>query len=141
MADIATQIDIAAPPAAVRAALTTTAGVAGWWTTKNETSGTPGDVNTYWFPGAPSPYEMRVERVDDGAVAWHCVAGPPGWVGTHVRFTVSEAAEGGTLVLFDHTGFPAVDTMYRIVTLGWAQMLLRLKQYAETGAPTPFFTV
>ena len=31
--------------------------------------------------------------------------------------------------------------MYRTVTLGWAQMLLRLKEYLETGRPVPFFTL
>jgi hypothetical protein len=30
--------------------------------------------------------------------------------------------------------------MFRVVTLGWAQMLLRLKGYTESGTPEPFFT-
>jgi hypothetical protein len=30
--------------------------------------------------------------------------------------------------------------MFRIVTLGWAQMLLQLKQYLDSGQPAPFFS-
>jgi hypothetical protein len=43
------------------------------------------------------------------------------------------------VVLLDHTGFAEVDSMFRIVTLGWAQMLLRLQRYLMTGTPAPFF--
>jgi hypothetical protein len=42
--------------------------------------------------------------------------------------------------VFDHTGFADKEGMFRVVTLGWAQMLLRLKGYAESGTPAPFFT-
>jgi hypothetical protein len=42
------------------------------------------------------------------------------------------------LVRLDHTGFPAVGDMFRVVTVGWAQMLLSLKAYLETGVRKPF---
>jgi uncharacterized protein YndB with AHSA1/START domain len=133
--------DIAAPPDAVYAALATTEGVAGWWTTKNETTGTVGDTNRYWFPGAPMSWDLRVEEARPaGSVAWHCVGGPPAWIGTDIRWTLSPT-EGGTLVVFDHTGFAEVDAEYRTVTLGWAQMVLHLKKNLETGEPTPFFSL
>ena len=73
-------------------------------------------------------------------LARHCVGGPPQWIGTDVRFTLEPAPQGGTRVLLDHTGFPQVDEMFRIVTLGWAQMLLHLKQYLDSGQPAPFFS-
>jgi hypothetical protein len=44
-------------------------------------------------------------------------------------------------VLFDHTRFTEPGTMFRVVTLGWAQMLLRLQQYLPTGVPAPFFAL
>jgi uncharacterized protein YndB with AHSA1/START domain len=136
MPDIAMQIDIAARPESVYRALTTTDGVAGWWTTKNETTGTVGDLNRYWFPGGMQ-WDMRVtDTTADGLVAWHAESGPRS--GTDVRWTLQPEPDG-TRVLFDHTGFASVDEAFRMVTLGWAQMLLRLKQYAETGTPAPFF--
>jgi hypothetical protein len=78
MADIAIQIDTTADPAAAYAALTTTDGVAGWWTTRNQTSGTVGEVDRMWFPDAPMAWELRVDEAVPGKVlARHCVGGPP----------------------------------------------------------------
>ena len=141
MADIAIQIDTTADPAATYAALTTTDGVAGWWTTRNQTSGTVGEVDQMWFPDAPMAWELRVDEAVPGKVlARHCIDGPPQWIGTDVRFALEPAPQGGTRILLDHTGFAQVDEMFRIVTLGWAQMLLHLKQYLDSGQPTPFFS-
>jgi hypothetical protein len=111
MADIAIQIDTTADPAAAYTALTTTDGVAGWWTTRNQTSGTVGEVDQMWFPDAPMAGNRLVS-----------------------------APQGGARILLDHTGFAQVDEMFRIVTLGWAQMLLQLKQYLDSGRPAPFFS-
>jgi uncharacterized protein YndB with AHSA1/START domain len=140
MPDIATLIDVTADPSAVYRALTTTDGVAGWWTTRNQTQGTVGQVDQMWFPDAPIPWELRVDEAVPGKLlARHCVGGPPPWIGTDVRFALEPAPEGGTRVVFDHTGFAQVDEMFRRVTMGWSQMLLQLKQYAESGRPAPYF--
>ena len=82
----------------------------------------------------------QVEARPGEVVAWHCLGGPPEWIGTDVRWTLSGAGDG-TLVVFDHIGFAEAGPMYRTVTLGWAQMLLRLKEYLETSRPVPFFTL
>jgi uncharacterized protein YndB with AHSA1/START domain len=140
MPDIAMQIDVSADPATVYRALTTTDGVAGWWTTRNQTTGTVGETDRMWFPDAPMAWELRVDEAVPGKLlARHCVGGPPAWVGTDVRFTLEAVPDGGTRIVFDHTGFPAADEMFRIVTLGWAQMLLQLKRHTETGDPAPYF--
>jgi uncharacterized protein YndB with AHSA1/START domain len=98
-----------------------------------------GETSQFRFPDAPVSWDMKVTEAMPGQLlAWHCTGGPPQWVGTDVRWTLTPAAEG-TRVVFDHTGFAAKDEMFRMVTLGWAQMLLRLKQYGETGTPTPYF--
>jgi hypothetical protein len=42
----------------------------------------------------------------------------------------------------DHTGWrdaEEAEEIVRIVTFGWGQILPRLRQYAETGRPAPFF--
>src|SRR5919112_161918 len=141
MPDIAIQIDTTADPAAADSALTTTDGVAGWWTTRNQTSGTVGQVDQMWFPDAPMAGELGGEGAVPGKVrARHCVGGPPQWIGTEVRFALEPAPQGGTRILLDHTGFAQVDDMFRVVTLGWAQMLLHLKQSLDSGQPAPFFS-
>src|SRR4029453_11874078 len=167
MADIAIQIDTTADPAAAYTALTTTEGVAGWGTTRNQTSGAVGEVDRMWFPDAPMAWELRVDEAVPGKVLappsargpppWlgahaplalsaappcprTCGGGPPQWIGTDVRFALEPAPQGGTRILLDHTGFAQVDEMFRIVTLGWSQMLLQLKQYLDSGQPAPFFS-
>jgi uncharacterized protein YndB with AHSA1/START domain len=139
MPDIAMQIDIATSPDEAYRAFTTTDGVAGWWTDRNEAAGAVGGVDRFHFPGQPAAWEMRVEQAEPGKLlVWRCLAGPPPWVGTDVRWTL-QTTDDGTLVLFDHAGFAEVDTMFRVVTLGWAQLLLRLREYLQTGKPVPFF--
>jgi uncharacterized protein YndB with AHSA1/START domain len=141
VADIAMQLDLAGEPAATYRALTTSDGVAGWWTTRNQTAGTVGEVDRMWFPDAPIAWELRVDEAVPGKLlVRRCVGGPPQWHGTEVRFALEAAPDGGTLVVFDHNGFAEVDAMFRRVTMGWAQMLLRLKQYVEGGEPVPFFS-
>lgn len=140
MPDIAMQVDVQAPAQDVYQALTTTEGIAGWWTDRNRTTGVTGEVDRFDFPGAPMTYELRVDQAEPAkALSWHCLTGPPAWVGTDIRWTIRPASEGGSQVVFDHAGFAEVDAMFRIVTLGWAQMIMGLKQYVETGQADPFF--
>jgi uncharacterized protein YndB with AHSA1/START domain len=133
------QIDGVDAPAAY-AALTTQDGITGWWTSRATVPGANvGDVLKMSFPEAAFTWDMRVDKADAPAVVeWDCLGGPPGWEYTRIVWSV-EATDAGVVVRLDHTGFPAVDDMFRIVTVGWAQMLLSLKPYLETGIRKPFF--
>jgi hypothetical protein len=121
-------------------ALTTRDGVTGWWTSRAEVPGAAvGDVLRMSFPDAPMTWDMRIASADPPTeVRWDCLAGPPGWAGTAVVWGL-ETTGAGTVVRLDHTGFPVVDDMFRIVTVGWSQMLLSLKTYLESGKRKPFF--
>jgi hypothetical protein len=141
MADMHHLIHVeAADEASAYAALTRQDGITAWWTSRAEVSGVNvGDVLTMSFPGAPVTWDMRIDRADaPTAVEWDCIGGPPGWDDTRVVWGV-EAKGKDVVVRLDHTGFPAVDDTFRIVTVGWAQMLLSLKAYLETGTRKPFF--
>jgi uncharacterized protein YndB with AHSA1/START domain len=126
--------------AAVYAALTTGEGITGWWTSRAQVPGSDvGDVLKMSFPDAPMTWDMRVDRSDPAArVVWDCIGGPPGWETTRVAWAI-ESTEDTSVVRLDHTGFASVDDMFRTVTVGWAQMLLSLKAYLETGVRAPFF--
>jgi uncharacterized protein YndB with AHSA1/START domain len=122
------------------AALTRQDGITSWWTSRATVPGAKvGDVLKMSFPDAPMTWDMRIEKTQAPAlVVWDCIGGPPGWETTRVGWSL-EAADDGTVVRLDHAGFPAVDDMFRIVTVGWAQMLLSVKGYLETGTRKPFF--
>ncbi|MGW1704919.1 SRPBCC family protein [Streptomyces sp. NPDC002206] len=141
MADIALQIRIAADPETVYRAISTAEGVAGWCTTGAEIGEGIGALHRLSFTGAPMTWDFRIDEAAAGKrPAQTVVAGPPQWIGTEIVYALEAHPEGGTVVRFDHAGFAEIDDMFREVTMGWAGMFARLKDYAETGIPVPYFT-
>ncbi|GAA4003723.1 SRPBCC domain-containing protein [Streptomyces sp. NBC_01352] len=141
MPDIALQIRIDADAETVYRALSTPDGVAGWFTTGAEIGEGVGALHRLSFPGAPMTWDFRIDRAEPGKrLAQTVVAGPPQWLDTEIGYALEAHPEGGTVVRFDHTGFAEVDDMFREVTMGWAGMFMRLKEYVETGKPVPYFT-
>jgi uncharacterized protein YndB with AHSA1/START domain len=136
MTEILMQMDVDAPAERVWQALSAPEGIRAWWTTQADVDG---EVTKLSFPDAPMTWDLRTEEASQGRrLQWRCVGGPPPWIGTDIVFELSPA-EGSTLVRFDHTGWQDAEDMVRIVTFGWGQILPRLKRYAETGEPSPFF--
>jgi len=131
MPDILHRVGIAASPELVFRALTTTAGLRGWWV--SETTGDPAKGGTIDFGFC----KMQVlEAVPGKLVRWRCVDGPPEWVGTEVRFSLAWK-EGQTFVLFEHAGWKEpVEFMHHCSTK-WATFLLSLRDLVERGRGTP----
>lgn len=133
------QFDVEADETAVLEALTTTKGIASWWSDTVE--GTPeqsgGDLRVS-FPDLPQPFEFAVER-DGGNVVWETGGFPPWWHGTSIHWEVGPHPErDGTLLRFTHAGFDPDADIIPIITPAWALIISRLKSYAETGEPNPF---
>ena len=63
---------------------------------------------------------------------------PPHWVGTTIRWEVTPR-DGGSTVDFRHDGFAADDAVGE-VAYTWGQIMVRLKEYAESATPNPLFT-
>jgi len=140
MADMHMQYAIAADQKTVYDAITTRAGIVSWWTTRVEVPEAVGGVVKASFPDMPMTWDLEiVELTEPTRVVWKAVGGPPYWPGTTIVFELAPGEDGGTVLRFDHLGFSEVNDMFRIVTVGWAQVLGNLKVYAETGTPTPFF--
>jgi uncharacterized protein YndB with AHSA1/START domain len=135
--DVLFKLDVDAPPERVLEALTTTAGIKGFWTTVADVPGTVGEVVTVEFAIAPKPFDLRLEQSDESAVVWRTESFPPHWVGTTIRWEV-EAREGGSTVRFRHGPF-GDDWETGAVAFTWGQIVVKLKQYAETGEPDPVF--
>ena len=134
------QVDIDADPSAVRAALDTEEGIAAWWTTRAVLdNGDSGSSLRVSFPDVPQPFEFTV-READGRVEWVTGGFPPWWAGTTIRWDVGPIPERpGTRLEFSHRDYDPDNPVIPIVTPAWAQIILRLKGYAETGTRQPFF--
>ncbi|HEU0030416.1 MAG TPA: SRPBCC domain-containing protein [Kofleriaceae bacterium] len=135
--DIVDAIEIAAPPERVLGALTTSAGIAAWWTTNNTVE--PGrHVYRFGKGDARAEETFRVERQDARGIALACVAerNGIGWLGTRLAFAL-EPAGTGTRVALTHARFPAESGCYDDCVAGWKHFLGSLKGYLETGTGAP----
>lgn len=136
MSDILHRVGITASTKDVYAALTTIDGLAGWWT--ENTTGDPDDVIKFRFAAAGGDgFDMKVLETTPGElVRWEVVDGPEEWIGTHIRFDLSQTDEWA-IVLFKHEGWrEPVEFMHHCSTK-WASFLLSLKKYVETGKGDP----
>ncbi|MFF7941773.1 SRPBCC domain-containing protein [Nocardia gamkensis] len=139
MVDILHRVGIKSAVADVYAALTTTEGLAGWWTT--DTRGKGSDVGgVLEFRFGAGGFDMRVAELDPGKrVRWEVIDGPEDWVGTQLHWDLAQA-DDYAIVLFKHQGWKEpVESMHHCSTK-WAVFLLSLKSLIETGkgAPEPY---
>lgn len=145
MAKIEHDIQIRAPKDAVFRALSTEAGVRGWWNHRARISPEVGGESTYQFNKAGSDVHMRFrnETLDEqaGKVVWACVANDnTSWIDTKIRWSIEER-NGGARVELVHDGFAEAfaDTEgYRMVSGGWQHFLNSLKAWTEDGKGQPY---
>lgn len=134
MADILHRVGMTAPVEKVYEALTTVAGLAGWWTV--DTTGDPDGTLCFRF-GEVGGFDMKVLELEPNRrVQWEVVDGPAEWIGTTVEFDLVQDGEW-TIVLFAQRGWrEPVEFMYHCTTK-WGSFLLSLKSLVETGAGSP----
>src|SRR5450432_3799347 len=136
MYSIENSIEIAAPLATLRTALSTPGGFRAWLAvdTRVDAAG----CYTFWF--GPRAVTLTLDRADDRGIAMTCVAvqDNPEWLGTVLAITLTSLAGGKTRVDLAHAGYPSKDECYERSVMGWAHFLSSLAQYATTGKGTPF---
>ena len=89
------------------------------------------------FSIAPAPFDLRLVQSDDKRVAWRTESFPPHWVGTTIGWDV-ESRNGGGTVGFRHADFGDDDDAGH-AAYTWGQIMVRLKEFAETGRADPVF--
>ena len=86
---------------------------------------------------------MRVERLEpDRVIAWLCQGDFPYWAGTRVTWEMQPSPiPGETTLTFSQTGWPTdyPPEAFGQVNFTWGQIVARLKAYAESGQPQPYF--
>ena len=85
MGDVLFTFDVDAAPDAVRRTLTTTEGIASFWTDKADVPAEVGETLKLGFPEAPLPFDLLLAQSDDTVIIWRTVTFPPQWVGTDIR--------------------------------------------------------
>ncbi|MFJ1757521.1 SRPBCC domain-containing protein [Kitasatospora sp. NPDC088134] len=142
MAEIALQFDVAASPGRLLAALDTREGLTAWWSTGVERDGTDLLVTV---PDAAQPLRLRRERADLERVAWRSVGPEPaGWAGTTVTWDFFDHPDGPrrTSLLLRHLGWSAgAATAVPAVAGRWAELAVRLKDWAQSGRVQPLFVL
>ena len=138
MTDVVFRFDIDAPPQTVLQALKTSDGLKGFWTSSANVPAEVGRMLELGFAVAPAPFDLRLEQSDERTVVWRTETFPPHWVGSTIRWDVEPRAAGST-VGFCHACLKnAEDAGHAAYT--WGQIMVRLKEYAETGIADPVFT-
>jgi uncharacterized protein YndB with AHSA1/START domain len=139
MPDIMHLIKIHAPAERVYQALTTAAGIHGWWTRDADLDSGIGGTGEFRFYGGKGVTRVRIEALEPPArVRWKTIAAnaPGGWEGTTIAFDLREEGED-TILSFAHRGFAEAGEGYALVNTGWAYYLVSLQQYLETGRGAP----
>jgi hypothetical protein len=131
------QFDLDSDQETVARALRTQDGIRSWWSTRAD--GPESGELRVWFPDRQEPFQFRVDERVDG-VEWVTGAFPPWWAGTAISWTVGPNPDApGTRLQFTHGGYDPDNPVIPVVTPAWAQIILRLNGYAESGRPQPFF--
>jgi uncharacterized protein YndB with AHSA1/START domain len=141
--DILHAVEIHADPATLFDTVATQRGQTAFWTTDAIVEPTVGSLATFGFPGTAERMKMRILRLEPGKlVDWACEGDYPGWAGTRLTWELRPAPGPGEIsLMFRHAGFADdyADEQYAHVNWVWGQIVGRLKAYAETGQPQPFF--
>ena len=136
---------VQAPAHRLYLALTTQAGLQGWWTEDCSMGEGVGAHAAFHF--GDTWKVMRVAGLNpDSEVRWTCtdshIAAPnlqrgDEWTGTDIVFRLVPRGRY-TLLQFEHVGLTPKIECYALCSSGWHQFLGSLKRYVETGKGTPY---
>jgi uncharacterized protein YndB with AHSA1/START domain len=141
MADIFHRVGIKASIEKVYQGLSTTEGIAGWWTASTSGTSEIGENILVHFltPDGKELGSMNMEvkaLEPQRKVQWTFTAGPVEWIGTDVTFDLHEEGEY-TIVLFRHSKWREEVEFMGHCSMKWAIFLLSLKNLIETGKGQP----
>ncbi len=141
MTDIVHRIGIKAPAAKVYAAVSTTEGVAGWWT--RDTTGTAtigGSVTSRFLTKDGTELgrmDLQMARLEpDREVRWRFTDGPPEWIGTDATFELTQDGDM-TILIFGHRNWKEPGEFMAHCSMKWAVFLMSLRELIETGRGRP----
>ena len=135
METIRHQVGIEGTVEQVTTAITTTEGLANWWTT--DTRGSTGGGEEIEFYFGEFKMAMKVQITPPSQVRWRCVAGDAQWIDTEISFKLRQDGRQ-TIVDFEHGNWATATPLHSLCSTKWAVYLLSLKDFIETGKGGPF---
>lgn len=140
MVDILHRVGIKASLDDVYQALATREGAAGWWTRNTRGDSKVGGLLTFTFSSEGRDigrFDMKVlELAPRKHVLWQVVEGPAEWIGTKIRFELTQE-EDYSILMFRHEGWPESGAFMSHCSTKWAIFLMSLKSLVETGKGQP----
>jgi uncharacterized protein YndB with AHSA1/START domain len=135
--DYTAQVKLHGSIEAAFAALTTTDGLAAWWTEVTG-SGTRGGELRFTFGSDESAVTMRVDVAEPARVEWACLdCHLSDWIGTTISFALTPRADGGCDLEFRHRGLMPTLECYLDCKSGWDHFLPSLQAFVDTGVGHP----
>lgn len=139
MADALHQIQIEATPERVFAAITTSAGLRGWWTDDSVAEPRVGSTAEFGFGNRATVFRMRIAELKPNArVVWECLGDVDEWNGTRLTWNLA-GQEAKTDVRFTHGSWRSIDGWFALCNTTWGELMHRLKNHVEGKAPGPLF--
>jgi uncharacterized protein YndB with AHSA1/START domain len=137
MAELRHQIPINAAPEKVYAALSTQAGLRGWWTLDATADEKVGGKAEFGFDNRQTIFRMKIEKLEPSKqVVWSCHGEQPEWIGTILTWDIRR--EGNiTMLRFTQGGWKSMSEMYAMCNSSWGELVHRLRDYAEDKNPGP----
>jgi uncharacterized protein YndB with AHSA1/START domain len=138
MFTIDSTIDIAAPIAQVRTAISTEAGYRAWWAQDSDYDGRQATFR-FSTPEQTRTVTLRVDRCDGEGIVMTCTGhqNNPDWLGTQLTIRLGETP-AGTRVHLVHEGYPAKNEVYERCAEAWPYFLRSLAAYMMTGTGEPY---
>jgi uncharacterized protein YndB with AHSA1/START domain len=139
MANMRHEVEIDAPPEKVFEAITTQAGLRGWWTADSMAEPRVGSVAVFGFYNRRLLFRMRIEKLTPGKkVVWTCLGENDEWKGTRLIWQISQK-EGATVLRFVHGDWRSTSGYFAYCNSTWGMLMYRLKDYAEGKASGPYY--
>ena len=135
MAQIAHLVRIRAEPETVYRRVASTAGIAEWFTQAFSPDYCEGGTLELRFSDEPVSFTIS-ELTEPSRIVWHCTTQDNSWFDTDIVFEFAAQGEG-TVVRFDHLGWPDVTDRFRDCSMSWAYFLESLRSLLEEGRGTP----
>jgi uncharacterized protein YndB with AHSA1/START domain len=134
-------VDISAARPRVFGALSTTEGLAGWWSSGVKATNEVGGIVDFTFGGDFNP-AMEITKLEaPELLVWTCVSGHEPWADNTFRFELAKNYNGRTRLRFwQDYATELDDDAYGVYNYNWGYYLDSLRLLCETGTGKPFET-